>query len=311
MAPACEVLKDGSRVQKKGVVSIIITCYNYGHFLEACLKSVLRQSYRHLDIVVIDDGSTDNTAQVAMKYRKKINYIYQENKGLSAARNKGIEEATGDYILFLDADDLLGKTSISKRIKYLQLNPKIDIAICKNYFFTEKPVAREKYQLWKLPSEPIDVAFMRFNIAPVHAYLIRSNTIKESIRFNKTLKACEDYDFWLQLLKHKYQFACCEGHVFYRQHATSMSKNLENQWLHDAILHEVVFQKFFSENTASSENTRYLSAFLSGIAVTKKRLSSNHLASTHLQRLTYIVENRLGQLITPVADTDSLKVSDL
>lgn len=91
----------------KPMVSIIIPCYNYGKYLGECLDSVMAQTQKNIEIVVVDDGSTDTTKEVALNY--PVKYIYQENKGLSAARNTGIREARADYIMCLDADDLITK----------------------------------------------------------------------------------------------------------------------------------------------------------------------------------------------------------
>ena len=91
------------------LISVIIPCYNYGRFLPDAVNSVLGQKKDGLavEIIVVDDGSTDDTAAVAQRLGSSIQYIYQENQGPSAARNSGIRIARGDYLVFLDADDLL------------------------------------------------------------------------------------------------------------------------------------------------------------------------------------------------------------
>ena len=90
-------------------VSVVIPAYNYAHFVGEAIESVLAQTYEDFEVLVIDDGSTDNTREVVQAYVDKDNrvrYVYKDNAGLSAARNTGIEIATGAYIAFLDADDL-------------------------------------------------------------------------------------------------------------------------------------------------------------------------------------------------------------
>src|SRR6266513_938717 len=90
-------------------VTVTISAYNYAAFLPTAIESVLRQNYPHFEVVVVDDGSTDDTAAVAKKYVEqfpdRVRYVYQKNAGLSAARNTGIREARFDYAAFLDADD--------------------------------------------------------------------------------------------------------------------------------------------------------------------------------------------------------------
>src|SRR5215210_2105808 len=88
------------------LVSVIIPCYNQAHFLGEAIESVLGQSYPNFEIVVVDDGSPDDTAEVAARY-PEVRYICQDNQGLSAARNTGLGQSEGEYVVFLDADDRL------------------------------------------------------------------------------------------------------------------------------------------------------------------------------------------------------------
>src|SRR5690554_2682260 len=91
-------------------VSIIIPVYNKAPYLDSCISSVINQTYKNLEIIIIDDGSTDNSLEICENYRKKderIQLISQENQGVSVARNKGIQKASGEWIYFLDADDYL------------------------------------------------------------------------------------------------------------------------------------------------------------------------------------------------------------
>src|SRR5215211_9350661 len=94
------------RPAEAGLVSVVIPCYNQAHFLGEAIESVLSQSYRNFEILVVDDGSTDNTSEVASRY-ERVRIVRQENRGLSGARNRGLREAKGEYVVFLDADDRL------------------------------------------------------------------------------------------------------------------------------------------------------------------------------------------------------------
>ena len=95
--------------QFEPLVSIIIPCYNHGAYLSDAIDSVLGQTYPNLEIIVVDDGSTDETKRVAARYGDKIVYVWQHNQGLCAARNRGIDESHGTYVGLLDADDMLEK----------------------------------------------------------------------------------------------------------------------------------------------------------------------------------------------------------
>src|ERR1019366_6906368 len=90
---------------KHGMVSVVIPAYNYGRFVTEAAECALNQTYRPLEVIVVDDGSTDDTRQRLAPYLDRIQYVYQENRGLSAARNTGIRHARGEWIAFLDADD--------------------------------------------------------------------------------------------------------------------------------------------------------------------------------------------------------------
>jgi glycosyltransferase involved in cell wall biosynthesis len=254
-------------------VSVIIPTYNYGRFLSDCINSVLRQTYRNTEIIIVDDGSSDNTADVVKKFKNTIKYLYQDNKGLSAARNTGLRVASGEYIQFLDSDDLLGRDAIEKKTMFLQINEGLDIAVCCNRLYsslktdgTPKTCGR-----WFLPRGNLSTHLMYSNIAPPHAFLLRRDVVEQVGFFDESLRACEDYDYWLRCAKLGYiPHYCDQGRVFYRRHPSSMSANRFNQYYHDALLHFRVFSYFLS----ASENVSVPNwlAFWAGVLTTLARL---------------------------------------
>lgn len=113
-------------------VSVIIPVYNCGKYLDKCLGSVMAQTYQNLDVIVINDGSTDNSGEIIRKYARRyenVSMIEQENKGVSAARNKGVENALGEYLLFLDGDDYIGENYVKVLVEAAQANDS-DLVIC-------------------------------------------------------------------------------------------------------------------------------------------------------------------------------------
>src|SRR5688500_17070697 len=104
-------MKHSEEYREDPLVSVIITCFNQGHFLAEAISSVLKQTHKPLEIIVVDDGSTDNTKAVALNF-PEVYYIYQNNAGLSDARNTGIDNSRGEYLVFLDADDWLYQDGI-------------------------------------------------------------------------------------------------------------------------------------------------------------------------------------------------------
>ena len=120
-------------------VSIIIPVYNGEKYLSEAIESILIQSYKPFEIIIIDDGSNDATAQVVKKYNSLLRYLYQENKGIAAARNRGVSEAKGNYICFLDADDIWPQYKLQKQIDKLLQDKSIDIifGMVKHFFSPE------------------------------------------------------------------------------------------------------------------------------------------------------------------------------
>jgi len=147
------------------IVSVIIPSYNCARYVEEAIESVLNQTYNYLEIIVVDDGSTDNTREVLKEYigNGQIKYVYQENQGPGAARNTGIKCAKGDYIAFLDSDDTLTENSIEKRMNLIIRSPEVGLVFSDYYyekyeFSTEKTDIKKKinksftlisYSLWR------------------------------------------------------------------------------------------------------------------------------------------------------------------
>src|SRR5215217_263451 len=109
------------------LVSVVIPCYNQAHFLGEAIESVLAQSYPNFEVVVVDDGSMDNTSEVASRY-PEVRYVRQDNQGLSAARNKGVSQSKGSYLVFLDADDRLLPQALEVGVRCLEAHPECAFA---------------------------------------------------------------------------------------------------------------------------------------------------------------------------------------
>jgi glycosyltransferase involved in cell wall biosynthesis len=116
-------------------VSVVIPAYNAAKFISQAIESVLQQTLQPLEIIVVDDGSTDDTAKIAKSFAVRL--VRQENLGASAARNRGIREARGEFIAFLDADDLWTKDKLKTQIKYMQTHPEVLFTVCRTKFFLE------------------------------------------------------------------------------------------------------------------------------------------------------------------------------
>lgn len=122
------------------LVSVIIPVYNGARFLRACLESVFAQTYRPIEVIVVDDGSTDDSGSIAQSF-PEVRYIQQTNQGVAAARNSGIEAARGEFYAFLDQDDLWKPEKLKLQIEYLQNHPEIGYTLTQQQFFLEPGAA--------------------------------------------------------------------------------------------------------------------------------------------------------------------------
>src|SRR2546430_6174963 len=120
---------------KAGLVSVIIPCYNQAHFLHEAIQSALAQTYSHREIFIVDDGSTDNTAEITAGFGG-VRYICQENSGVSTARNKALKESRGEYLVFLDADDRLLPEALVIGVDWLGQHPQCGFASGPSRFLT-------------------------------------------------------------------------------------------------------------------------------------------------------------------------------
>lgn len=279
-------------------VSVIIPAFNYGHFLPQCLESVRQQNYPDVEIIVVDDGSTDNTSEVVESYRGRVKYFWQENSGVSAARNKGLLNCTGEWILFLDADDILDPNVISSQLHFLRNQPNVSIAVCrsmrfKKLGFSGKPIYSG---WWYLPKNNLEVHLCYFNIAPPHAFLTHRMVITQIGFFDSVVNKCEDYDFWLR--------AALKGHlpsynptamVYYRSHPGSASFMLRSQCQIDMIMHHRL-SRMLDSNPQFPEGRRLegLLAFAAGVIVTALRL--HYFGFPNTEELLNLAAGRIEEM---------------
>lgn len=183
-------------------ISVIIPTYNRGEFLVRALNSICKQTVPCLEIIIIDDGSYDNTKEIVDKYRcssnVEIRYLYQNNKGPSAARNHGISIAKGEYIAFLDSDDHWNKNKIKKQYNSLVESPKLRIS-----HTYEKWLRRGEHLNQKkihIPREgDIFSHCLQLCAVGMSTVLIHKSIFDDYGLFDENLPCCEDYDFWLRV----------------------------------------------------------------------------------------------------------------
>jgi glycosyltransferase involved in cell wall biosynthesis len=205
-------------------VSVVIPCFDQGHYLREALQSVLAQTLPPAEIVVVDDGSTDNTAAIAREY-SKVRCIHQRNRGLASARNAGAAHTTGEHIVFLDADDRLKPDALAIGLRELVAHP-----ACALVWGRCVRIDQDGRELPTVPPPPVvgDAfeALLRNNFIWTPAVaMFRRSVCGPLLRFNPAVDAAADYELYLRIVRH----FPIHGHAGvvaeYRLHGASMSSN--------------------------------------------------------------------------------------
>ncbi|MDR2955152.1 MAG: glycosyltransferase family 2 protein [Prevotella sp.] len=177
-------------------ISVIVPCYNQAQYLNEALQSVLDQSYTDWECIIVNDGSPDNTREIAEKWNIKdsrFRYLEKENGGISSARNAGIEIANGKWILPLDADDLIGKEYMVLAMKAIDENPNIGVLYANATLFGEKsgPFELFEYDFRRL---------LRLNMIYITAFFKKEDWVKVGGFDTNLIHGLEDWEFWINLI---------------------------------------------------------------------------------------------------------------
>ncbi len=188
-------------MEKKSLISVIIPAYNTKRYLGEAIESALGQTYPAVEIIVVDDGSTDNTKDIAHSYWKegKIKYIHQENKGLSAARNAGIRAAQGEYIALLDSDDIFLPSKLERQVAHLKAHPACGISYCDIYhFYEEEPDRLLKLQYKYYSGDDFFPHLLWKNFINPLSVVLRRQVFDQCGYFNEAMRRSEDWEYWVR-----------------------------------------------------------------------------------------------------------------
>jgi glycosyltransferase involved in cell wall biosynthesis len=196
-------------------ISVIIPTYNRSHLIKDAVESVLSQTYQDFELIIIDDGSTDNTREVLAEYGERLQYIYQENQGRSAARNHGINLAKGEYIAFLDSDDVWFPDKLARQVPILESAPDNVVLVHGYKCIVDKnlqPIPGWELKLRKLYTlaergEETYENYLHSNCIFTSTILARKAAIIEISGYDTSTQGVEDLDFYLRLLLLNYNFA--------------------------------------------------------------------------------------------------------
>lgn len=211
------------------LVSIIIPCYNAEKFITETIQSVLNQTYTDWELIIIDDGSKDNSSKIVASFLSdpRISYFYQENTGVSIARNNGISKVNGKYIAFLDADDIWTDSNLEEKINKLQ-NDEID------YVFSDKEHINEDSSSMNIFSKGTDINLLHHFLlwdrtvipGPASNLIVKKKCLDSGLRFDSKFSTAADQDFCFNLAA-KYKGKIIAKPLFkYRILANSMSRNI-------------------------------------------------------------------------------------
>jgi glycosyltransferase involved in cell wall biosynthesis len=207
------------------LVSVVVTCYNSTRYLAEALTSVLQQTYTRIEIIVVDDGSTDSTSAIAQYY--PVTYIYQSNQGVSSARNTGLCHSQGKYILFLDHDDRLLPEAIEIGVRLLEQHPECAMAVGEHRHIaadgavlgcSSKYAVGRNYYLMLLKHNFIETPC---------SVLHRRSALPKTGVFDKSVNGAEDYELYLRIARHSEFLVHGTTVSEYRLHDSSLSRDAE------------------------------------------------------------------------------------
>ncbi len=221
-----------SRMTNAPAISVIIATYNRAHLIAETLESVLEQAYRDFEIIVVDDGSTDNTREVVARYETRVRYIYQKNRGPSAARNRGVREATGTWISIQDSDDLSAANHLAVLHAYAETHPNVGMIFANGAYMggpehkrnTIIPASKSR----SLAHRGVELHdLFDKSIVRLQAALIAKGAYEAVGGHDESLRICMDLDLSFRLLMN-FPMAYIDEVVFsYRKHDGNIGRNEE------------------------------------------------------------------------------------
>lgn len=270
---------------EQSLVTVIIPCYNGEAYLQEAIESALAQSHPEVEIIVVDDGSTDGSSRIAQKF--PVRYMRQENRGLTASRNLGIAASRGDYVVFLDADDRLRPDAIETGLRVMSEHPECAMTVGDHLFVSRDGSYLSNSSKACVQSSHYEELLKSNFIEMISSVLFRRSVLLEIGGFDTTLRVAEDYELYLRIAR-VYPI-CCHSALMaeYRLHQANTSHNSE-------LMLRVTLQVLSKQAQFVRTDGRRLLAFLAGLRNWRKRYgrqlalelarSSGALDGDHLRR---------------------------
>ena len=229
-----------------GMVSTVITSFNKGPYLREAIDSALKQDYRPLEVLVVDDGSTDNTSEIAKSYGSRICYIHQEHGGQCRAKNRGVSSARGEYVAFLDGDDRWRPSKLSKQVALFKTKASLGVVYTDRMKFRGDQVVwasnRAAHVLkrgWILDHILVDMC------VPFSSSMVRKDCLLEVGMFDESVPIAPDYDLWLRLAR-LYEFDFVDEVLMeYRTGIDSVGSRIGSKVGHTLRIQRGFIDRFF------------------------------------------------------------------
>lgn len=231
------------------MISVVVPCYNYGHLIADTIRSVQQQTYTDWEMIIVDDGSTDNTAEIVHEFinqDKRIQFYQQQNAGPSAARNFALKQAKGEYIQFLDADDCIEERKLEIQLSVFQNRHEADIVYGSVRYFRKNPADKNEwlYTYWGVNKEwmpgicgsgnKILPAALKGSFAHISCFLFRRAVVNNAGGWDTRKRAAEDYLFVLKCALADALFVYHNepgSYALVRWHGSNASTN--TAWIHE------------------------------------------------------------------------------
>lgn len=233
-------------------VSVIIPTYNHAQYLGEAIESVLSQEYPDAEVIVVNDGSSDNTREVIANYQGKITCVEQPNSGCASARNSGLRMTTGEYIAFLDSDDLLNQGSLAVRADYLDKHPDVGLVCGDVVEVLSGKEQRLRSTHLRPPKHPENFRWETIEFcATTSSVMVRKACLLKAGEFEATLRQGQDWHMWVRIALNTNMTYLPQPMALYRVHDSNVTLNIERVDYYNRIASRLIIEApYFREYPA-------------------------------------------------------------